>query len=397
MTTEMFGTPLGFRTYDEDQAKLAQMSAATQHQQALTRLNDTQASTMLRKQTNEDRLMEALGKTGQGPQGAAGGAAGLSLAEQMEAQLQGVVRQAGVYSAVGQTETAAKILQQAGSATSAVAAARAAEARQKGSALDTEIKKLRLVQERLTGVNGPQSHAEALLALQADPLMAGEEIPPALRQYNPAALKAFLSGSPAEIRKRELRLKIEDEARKQGDSESLRSLRKAQKEVAVKRADAYVARTERTAKAGPISVGTPSRGELDAVRGSLRQLGIKLETDVADAAAQTLAEQARKLWKNNYGYTPDMARARVIQEAVDRGELQVNSWSKDTYTPKPGSVSRPVPLPGSTDKLTKGQYYQAPSGAVAKWLGDRWEKVAGPAGVPQTTAPLGGGDDEEED
>lgn len=396
MTTSMFGAPLGFRTYDEDQAKLAEMASLrdlragqTRHQDALSGLNQAQADVMRRKQTSDEVKAAAMQKAaaGMSPTGAPAGAAGDPLAE-AEGQLQSFGRMAGVLAAGGQLEDATKVVQQVASGLNSISNARNHAATQQKTELETQVKKLRLVQEVLSGVSSPQTHANAVMGLQANPLLAGEELPPALRTYNPGALRAFLSGSPAEIKKRELQLKEIDEGRKQEDSKSLRALRTIQGNVAERRATAYEQRASAVEKAGGkvTDIGTTTEGELKAVRAELRRQGIELDPEDKGAAAQSIAEQARALWKGT-GRSPDEARAYAISEAVRRGEIKPGSVTlpivgetqvpgmAPTYKPKAGSVSKPLALPTSAESLVPGEFYVSKSGVVKQYTKNGWRGV----------------------
>ena len=412
MTTEMYGSPLGFRSYDEDQAKLSQMAAQTRladsqarHQDALVGLNNAQADTMLRNQRVQEQLAAAM-QAARGPRQPGADSAVPSTASAMSKQLAGIVSQAEVLSDFGQPGEALKLLQGAAAAGSSLAGASAAEARQRNSETDRNIKQIRLVQEALTRARSPATAAEALLQLEANPetreaLAQNPKLANDLKTFNRPAIAQFLAGAPALIQQQELALKQSKEARDAENDKVQRDLRKAQTRTAEAQKGLAEARTKHLAKVGAPTaskgVGTVRLGELDAIAGELARREIKLDTISSRAALQEFAEQSRLLWRNNTGFNPDQARARVIDEAIARGEIE-DRWGDDAYVPKQGSVSKPIPAADlDASKFKPGLYYQNDDGRVFKYLGPkRIEVVTSPSAIPTLmTGPLGGDEEEE--
>lgn len=388
MPDVMFGTPSGARLFDADQSALQKAAAETEHQKALTRLNDAQAKTMLRKADQDDRRLAALS-------GVMGAPSSSTEAPSFEELTAGLRRAAAVHASIGEFETAGKIVSEVAGVQQKLATGSAAKALEQSRKLNSEIAKLRLIQETLSGVKDPSSHAQAVMMLQSNPLTADEPLPPALRTYNPNTLRAFLAGSPAAIAKRELQLKEANLDRLQQDSTSKRSVDEIRKEVMQRRTAVSEAREERIAKTGGANVdrgvGNPSSSEVKAMRQELKRQGLDAGDDTVAIQAQTLAEEARLLVRRNPGLSMAEARSRVIAESAERGELEQASvggftipMSSKKFAPKGGSLSLPIPSPGKQEDYKVGTYYRDPDGSVHKYLGKGKFETATPAArVPQ--------------
>jgi hypothetical protein len=401
MPDVMFGTPSGARLFDADQSALRKDAAEIEHQKALTRLNDAQAKTMLRKADQEDRRLAALS----GVMGAPGGGGEAPSFEELTA---GLRRAAAVHASIGEFETAGKIVSEVAGVQQKLATGSAAKALEQSRKLNSEIAKLRFIQETLSGVKDPSSHAQAVMMLQSNPLTADDPLPPALRTYNPNTLRAFLAGSPAAIKKREVELKEADLLRKQQDSASGRSVADVRKAVMERRAAVMEAREERIAKTGGANVdrgvGNPSSSEVKAMRQELKRQGLDAGDDTVAIQAQTLAEEARLLVRRNPGLSMSEARSRVIAESAERGELEQASvggftipLSSKKFAPKTGSLSLPHALPKTAADLKPGAYYRSSSGEVRKFTGKGWETATPAAKVPRMSSVLEEDDDEGEE
>jgi hypothetical protein len=402
MTTSMFGAPLGFQTYDHDQAALALQAAQTAHQRSLTGMNMAQTDTMLRKQANEDRLMQALA-AGNQPGGQVGGQVegqpqqlgdegGYTLNgesplkqaptfEQLSTRLR---RAAGIYEAVGKTESAGKIAVQAARLHHELGGADAQLAARQGHQITNEIKQIRLIQETLTGVTSPATYDTARLMLQANPLTADESrsLPP---QYDPAKISAFLAGSPALIKQRELALKATDEERKKRDDASKAALRVIQGNATEGRLKVAQDRADLLAKNGDKAGGKPqgpaTPGDLLSMKNQIRSMGFEFDPDQARAAIDSITEDARVIWKRNPAIAPPAAEAMAIQSSIDRGELTPANkvagfkMGSDTFASTAGSPARPIPSPAKRDSYKKGHFYQDPDGTLYQYLGGSQRKI----------------------
>lgn len=395
MSDGMFGSPTGFRTYDKDQAELAQMAAATQHQQALTGLNNAQAQTMLRKQKSDEDLLKLV--AGQAPVVGPGG-----QPVQASTVLEQMSRAASIYASVGRFDEAGKLIKDATQAQQNLESAGAAKALAATRDLKANVDRMRLLQEKLSTVTSPQRHAEVLMQLQADPII-GSQIPDWLKTYNPAAIRGFVAGSPAQIAQAELAIKNADAARKQGDSQSLRNLRQVSADVKKRLATVAEERNERLGKTGggkDSGVGMPSSSEVQAMRQELKAAGYAADADTAGLQAQTLAEEARLLVKRNPGLTPSEARARVVAESQARGELTEGFFSGGQFKGQVGSLSKPIAhgQVKSAADLKIGSYYRDDDGSIKKFTGKGFEIVAPAAKVPtQRVSPTAGLLDDDED
>jgi len=391
----MFGSPEGFRTYDRDQAELGLIASQTQHQQALTGLNRAQTDTMLRKQKSDEDLLKLV--AGQAP---AAGPGGQSV--DPDTVLQQMSRAASIYASVGRFDEAGKLIKDATQAQQNLAGAKASGALEATRELKANVDRMRLLQERLATVTSPQRHAEVLTQLMADPII-GSQIPAWLKTYNPAAIRGFVAGSPAQIAQAELAIKNADAARKQGDSQSLRNLRQVSAEVKKRLATVAEERNERLGKTGggkDSGVGMPSSSEVQAMRQELKAAGYAADADTAGLQAQTLAEEARLLVKRNPGLTPSEARARVVAESQARGELTEGFFSGGQFKGQVGSLSKPIAhsVVKSAADLKIGSYYRDDDGSIKKFTGKGFEVVGPAAKVPVERAlPAGLLDDEEDD
>ena len=390
--SDFFGTPEGFRTYDKDQAELALLASQTEHQRALTGLNQAQTSAMTRKAAADERLQAALSSLSGGTGNAAG-----SAPPTLESLVGQLSQAAGVYASVGQFDEASKLVKQLSGVKQDVAAAGAASQLTTNRKAQNDLAKMRLMQEALAPVRSRADYDAARLMLKGNKLTADEELP---EVYDPRGVQAFVAGSPAAIAKREADIKAADLARKQADSVVTRALNRARKDATERRVAVTEAREERLAKAGAAGTGEkavdmPRNSEVEAVRGIFKSLKIKLDDDTASTAAQEFAEQARILWKRNPGLSAGEARTKVVQEALARGELEADTWTDTTYKPKPGSVSRPVDAPQDAKAYREGLYYRAPDGRIAQFKQGRLVLMTPAARVPQAQNPLA--DDEEDE
>lgn len=157
--------------------------------------------------------------------------------------------------------------------------------------------------------------------------------------------------------------------------ETVQEKNRATAEAARKRGDLERDREERLAKVGGTKggrgttekpAGMPSKAELTGVEGQLKELNLPTDSGTTGEIAQ----EARKLWKNNPGLTPEMAAAQVIQNKIRNkdlvpGQNDTNFWGNEVKGKGQAfSANRPVALPSDPKKFIKGQYYQTPQGVV---------------------------------
>jgi hypothetical protein len=170
--------------------------------------------------------------------------------------------------------------------------------------------------------------------------------------------------------------------------------------IALERLRVTQQREQRMAKTGGKDIGAPGKAEVGAADKLLGDTG--LEGDERDAAAFSIASEARVLRRKNPGISADEALRQAALSARQNGSIvpgQKNLWRKNV----PAKFSPPQPLPsGGAEALVKGQVYADGKGNVAEWDGKGWTNkrkagAAGKASATKTSAPTDGEDPEGDD
>lgn len=386
--SELFGTPSGFRTYDKDRAELQQLAAQTQlvnaqtaNQGAVARLNAANAAAITRKSEREDAELAAIQRA------LSGGPTGDDPIKRAQAV-------AGSYIAAGAVEKGLKIYDDAAAALQKMAGAEANKALEQRRRVQTELEQVGFIQQVMSGVRDAQSHAQALMILQGNPLTADAPLTEQLKTYNPGVIAQLLSGTTAKKAELEMRLSQSETASRNANRDSQIRIRNILKDQSERRTQAYVERQDSTRKVGgDRAIPPPTRAERNDVLRSLTALGF---TDIEDGsvAAAEIASDARLLHYRNPAISLPQARAQAIQSAIARGDLKKTEGlfsSSTKYTLGGGSISRPLPLPKSKAELKEGAYYSA-DGEVRQFRGGKW--VAAMTADPGASPALEEEDDE---
>jgi hypothetical protein len=371
----MFGTPTGFRTYDRDQAELGLIAGQAQHQRSLSELNQAQADTLRRKQASDEQLLAIIAGNGKvsGPGG---------QPVEPEAVLNQLSNAASVYASLGRFDEAGRLVKDIAQATENFAQGRSAQAAEAAAELRASIARRRMLEQRLASINGPQRYAEVMMQLRNDPVIAGQ-IPDWLgKGYNQPAISAFVAGSPAEIAKLELGLKQAAGERDERRTKNLVELREVSGSVKKRLAAVSEGRLEHLQKAGAgrdAGIAVPREEDQTAALQALKKAGFG---GAATEAALEIAERALIL-RRNRAVGPTEALERVIAEAKAGGELVEEPFG-NKFVSRPGSMSRPLPLPATPAAAKRDNYYRLPNGALVKNVGpDDFEMVGQPMKTPQ--------------
>lgn len=401
MADGLFGTPTGFRTYDRDQAELGLLASQTRHQDALTGLNKAQAQVALQKQAGEDAKTAALAKiaSGSAPEGA----------PTFDSLIESANKTAAALFAAGDYEGAQKATADAARALASVSAAGASQARQATSEAALTSSKIDRLQQLLSGVNGPESHAAFLMAAKADPLLGEDPLPPALMRYDPRTIEAFRTGSEAlrrQVATQSDAIRTQAYVADKASAAGRRAILNAQGE---RKTQAYVERTERLGKTGAGEekpAGPPSSADVKAMTADLKTAGLLAGGPAGEAQAVELAERAKRLvWASKGALTGTEARAQAIREAEAAGEIdppEEKFFGRDkpgAFKPTLGSLTRPRDAkPGITAKV--GEYVRDPAtGEVRQATAAGWKLVTPGRNLkaPLPANPLAEDDGEDEE
>jgi hypothetical protein len=409
MPNELFGTPSGFRAYDEDQRQLADLAGTTmlragqaEHQKSLSALNQAQARNLDAQSAAEGKRAAMYGE-------AFGGAPATAEAptlDDLTEQLRRIAWLEGKSGNLKGMEDATKVASQVVQQQAAADASKASEELRRTRATQ---EKLSYVEQRLAGipVGDAKAYGAVLMELQQSPLLKGLDISDFPTTYDPVWVSRFVANSKTANNKLELQLKQADLARKQNDSK----VRNAQRErdVAVHEANskAYRDQVDAKVKAGeavardkndkPIGISSPE--EVDAVKKELKELGYHVgNKDALAVQARDMADEAKYMAQKRRISVPE-ARAQVMKDAIARGDLKIDNglFSNDTtYKPTQGSFGKPIPVKKGMylEDLQPNQYYRMEDGSIKMFDPEELKRsAAAPALRPPANNPLA--DDEE--
>lgn len=370
-------------------AQTGHQVGSTEHQQTLADLNRAQASTILRKANQEDRvaavIAAALGKKKASPSPQFDDEG--NPMPQAEEEQTGIADLADIGNrvvAAGDVDRGGKYLKLAADLTKEQATTRASLAAEKVRLANTELKKIEFMQQVLSGVKDPASHARAVLILKGNQLTADEDMKKSgLDTYNQPLIDQLLAGSKVQLAKK--RVEISGFAAASADQ-----ARKAAQETrdilagyAEQRTKAYVERAGALAKTGDEkSVPAPNGAEIKLMRQELAEAGEDFDPEEDPAAVAELAEQAKILYTRNPSVTRKEAMTTVIKGAKERGDLV--SGEKRRYAPNKkakynqseGTVAMPLPVPTDPAGLVEGNYYRSSKGVVKQYKGGEFVDVS---------------------
>jgi len=254
--------------------------------------------------------------------------------------------------------------------------------------LESNLKLSQLARELSKGATDQISWQKANATFE---MLTGQKSPFAAMPYSPELVGTIQNSMitteqklRAEYNAAEHERKVARDKQDAIDKALTRGLRSA--ELELKRG-----REARLAKNGGSKMkpaGMPTEREVDEARNLLKDMG--LPKGDLDDVAEEVAQEARRMWKNNPALTPKEAIAKVLFDKQKSGDLVPGESNMIMpNTGKAFSPLRPMANPGSKEKLVPGQYYTTPRG-VARWNGQTFSL----AKLPQMNIAA---EDEEED
>lgn len=410
MPNELFGTPGGFRAYEEDQNQLNALAlkaamlpgeqaltrAQTRHQSTLADMNVAQTKALDAKAAREEAVAKMMA--------AANGEAGTSEAPGIDDLLSKFRLVTSINLAAGDIEGAKHALDAATTGAQRMAAADASKASEELRHVRAAKARFDFVQDRLSAVTDAASYAQARMAILSSPIMQGEDVSDLPSAYNPAIVRAIVANSKAANDKLELGLRQAAEARLERDSKVRNTIAEANKALNERRTAAYESRIEALNKAGGGTgkaekpVGVASLGELKDTQAELKALGYNAADKTEfEYQAREIANEAKLLQKRNPALSLQEARAKVTKDALERGDLKLDTGflggNKNTFKPSEGTYAKPLALPATQEGLVPGRYYRMGDGSVKKYELPK-AGAAGLAPRPPANNPLA--DDEED-
>ena len=393
MSDGMFGTPTGFRTYAKDQADLAEMSrrgellkAQTAHQNELTALNKAQAGAITRKAAADEKFTAELSRRmsglGQGP--ATTGSAPASTADALRGRLSQLAN-VGLDVFALDPERGSKMVKAGLDGLKEVEQTDHAVAQTEAQRLKQTIDRTNYIEEVLSGVTSPETHARAMMVLRGSPLTANMKLPPEITNYNQANINAALAGSKA-LREKAKAAQEAAESRAQinniNDQIRQRGIRTGLEARRVEMAE------ERATNLGKVEAepGTKQLTSQDRAitQRLLKEQGIKFSDDENGTVVDQLAEEAKREITLNPSKPFGVALAQAIDRAVRVGDLQkgtrvLGMGTSDKFTPREGTIRMPLPLPASRNPadLVVDRFYTAANGQTIRYVGNgEFEPVA---------------------
>lgn len=413
--SEMFGSPTGFRAYDQDRAKLAQLAAETQltqaqtlNQRRLSELNQAQAVATQQKVRMEEEQSRAIREAlmrARPP--AEGGEPSRATANPISQELDRLNMLGSALISGGNVEGGAKILKEAADITGKLATADSQNALRQRREVQTQVAKLDFVRQVLTSVNNPQTYQAAMMALRGNPLTVDmfadreSEVFKALSSYNQPAIDALVAGTQAAHNRAMARLRQVEVDSAAAAREANITEQQTRTQILQSRANAYIESRQRGEKTGvDRAVSPPSKTERADVKRVVREMGYELDPEQESLFAQDVAEQAKLLAVRNPALSYAEARSRVIQDSIARGELTksrriLGAGPKDKFKFGEGTATRPVALPKSRNDLKAGTYYRGPDGSVRRFNGQAFEAVLPAGQVPNFSPATADMEDEE--
>lgn len=391
MSDGMFGTTTGFRTYAKDQADLAEMGqraellkAQTAHQNELTQLNKAQAGAITRKAAADEKFTAELARRMSGLGQAPSGGTPASTADGMRGRLTQLAN-VGLDVFALDPERGSKMVKAGLDGLKEVEQTEHAVAQTEAQRLKQTIDRTNYIEEVLSGVTSPETHARAMMVLRGSPLTANMKLPPEITNYNQANINAALAGSKA-LREKVKAAQETAESRAQinniNDQIQQRRIRTGLEARRVEAAE------ERATNLGKVEAepGTKQLTSQDraVTQRLLKEQGIKFSDDENGTVIDQLAEEAKREITLNPSKPFGVALAQAIERAVRTGDLQKGTrvlgvGTSDKFTPREGTIRMPLPLPASRNPadLIVDRFYTAANGQTIRYIGNgEFEPVA---------------------
>lgn len=394
MPSEMFGSPIGDIAARETFLKEALGAANIASLAASAKLHEQQAAKIQQESEAQQKLMAAWNKRKQA-------AAAEAIAEPVAARLKKPSSDfwdaADEAANVGQFEMARKLADTASLIDKRLAdEASTVELRRKNQFLNRK-NELEAVQGALRQVTDEASFQDVNRWYEET---FGRPSPVAGQRYSPELIKRLSNSVLTEKAQIELDLRRRDLNSKMADRADAAATRKSRLSLEERRVAAIEEREARLAKAGG---GKPMAGASKTAVGAAARLivnglfpGQTLDDLPEDAAneislgAKTIADEAKKLQRNNPALTETEAIAQAFANSKRDGDWELtkrklfapSTWGGDSakFRGFGKTPQAPMAVPEKASDLIAGRYYQNAKGQTAKYLGNgKFQAVATPA------------------
>lgn len=380
--TDFMAPVLQNQEYQQNQAKLpgelAQRAASTRYTAALADRVETESA------ADKNVAAQMAQAAGVGPQAGGNGSASERLNSLSE-----------MYAKAGQPSKAALYAQHAAAAAAHEATVSAAQFREAASKTKLQGEQFKMAQGLLGGVTNAETWADAnsMFEKQTGQPSPFKDIP-----YDPKVVKLLQDASTTAYQKQQLALRAEAVKASVANVKSEIGSRATRDSVALERLRVTQQREGRLAKTGGKDIGAPNKAETTAADKLLGDTG--LEGDERDAAAFSIASEARVLRRKNPGISADEALRQAALTARQNGSITPGVHHLLSRN-EPAKFSAPISLPASGKKsdLVVGQTYKNGDKSF-QWTKDGWKAVGAASGKAAAAAPpppAGGGSDGESD
>lgn len=296
-----------------------------------------------------------------------------------------------MYAKAGLPTKAAALAQQASQAAAHEATASAAAVRSAAQKVKLQGDQFKMASNLLANVSDAQGWANANALFEQQ---TGQESPFKAIPYDPKVVKMLQDASLSAYQKSQLALRREAVKATVANVKSSVEHRATQDAIALRKLHDAQQREDRLAKNGGKDIGSPGKPEVAAASKLLGDTG--LEGDELDAAAFSIASEAKVLRRKNPGISADEALRQAALTARTNGSItpgQHHILSRND----PAKFSAPVSLPSSGKKadLVDGQLYKSLDGKTAIWdkKAGTWKAVT----ATSLTKSAGGGGSDGED
>lgn len=378
--TEFMAPILQDQTYRQNEAtlpaELAQKAASTRYTAALADRVETESA-------GEKKVAAQLAQAAGVPAQAGGNG---SISEQLSGM-------SSMYAKAGLPNKAAEYAEKASQAAAHEATARAAIVREAAAKTKLQGEQFKQASTLLSEVTDQASweQANALFAQQT-----GQDSPFKAIPYDPKIVKMLQDVSMNAYQKQMVQLRATAVGAQVANIKSSIESRGVRDGVALERLRVTQQREGRLAKAGGKDIGAPGKPEVAAADKLIGDTG--LEGDERDAAAFSIASDAKVLRRKNPGLSADEALRQAALTAKTNGSISPGAQHLLSRN-EPAKFSPPQPLPahGDPSKLVKGQRYADGKGNVATWDGKGWTAKGKVGGSPAAKAAPAAGPDDGED
>ena len=407
----MFGVVEGFRTYKDDQAKLAEMAArkalleaqtvteqgkpAMQEREmtlqeaqekSVARFREAQASTMEAKLAEEKRILDAYAR-GAKPTGE-------NTPQNAEQFYSAIDSQVAELNRIGRPDKAMELMSQAAQVHQREGAAAASAQRAKASQIEKQIQVYGVAKDLFGAVTDEISHARAVMAY--DSLPFAKEFPLNARikeRYSPDDIKALVAGATQREKEAQMQLERDKLASLEESRKGTAAYRRLRVEHFDRQIELREREAERKAKVDGGSKTKPVKGPAETqVKQAIVELK-RLKMDPSNevekqAMGRMIAADALTLQNTHPTLSYEEALARAIDGAKSRGDVEPETTfgfaTGRKFDPKFGSASRPLDANAlkSPADLKPNMYVRGKDGSVQYWDGSKLTPVKPPASAP---------------